>query len=53
MAEVGLDEAKDYQGMCSAVAIKVKHSNLLDISEIWNTYMFLYQLIKNEEVKVC
>lgn len=34
MAEVGVDEAKDYQGTHSAVVNKVKHSNLLDISEI-------------------
>lgn len=34
MAEVGVGEAKDYQGISSAVVIKVKHTNLLDISEI-------------------
>lgn len=51
MAGVGVDEAKDYQGMCSAVVIKIKHSNLSAILEIQNTYRLLHQLIKKEEVK--
>lgn len=34
MAEFGVDEAKDYQGMCNAAVIKVKHYDLLDISQI-------------------
>lgn len=50
MAEVGVDEAKDYQGTHSAVVNKVKHSNLLDISEIWNAFRLLYQFIEMEEV---
>lgn len=50
MAEAGVDEAKDYQGMCSAIVIKRKHSILWDISEIWNSSRLLYQLIKKEEV---
>lgn len=51
MAEVGVAEGKDYQGMCDAVVIKVELSNLSDILEIWKSNSFLYQLIKKGEIR--
>lgn len=51
MAEVGVAEGKDYQGMCDAVVIKLEHSNLSDILEIWKSNRFLYQLIKKGEIR--
>lgn len=51
MAEVAVAEAKDYQGMCGAVVIKMEHSNFSDILEIWKSNRFLHQLFKKGEIR--